>query len=173
MFNRQEFFDWAYADLNSDSVRGVVAEFIVCRLLSCTNETRVEWDAFDLLGPGEKRIEIKASGYLQSWAQTKPSIPTFGIASKQSWYAETNTYSDEAIRPADVYVFCLISVLDRAKLNPLDPSQWMFLVAATGEIGAKFNEQKSVRWTRLVAVFGSPVGVDELRQCYETLLARC
>jgi len=42
-------------------------------------------------------------------------------------------------------VFCVFEEQDRQKANPLDLSQWFFLVCPTSQINVWFGKQKSVR----------------------------
>ncbi len=139
------FLQWAYSDLLSNANRGVLAEYIVGLAVGVTEKPRVEWDRYDLVTSEGVSIEVKSSAYLQSWAQQKPSTIAFDIAPKTGWDAATNTSSTTRERSADVYVFCVFEELDRDKANPLDLSQWFFLVCTTAQLNAWFGEQRSVR----------------------------
>ncbi len=113
--------------------------------VGATETPRVEWDKFDLVTPHGVAIEVKSSAYLQSWEQKKPSTIAFDIAPKSGWDATTNAYSTASVRSADVYVFCVFEEQDRQKADPLNLSQWFFLVCATSQLNEWFGEQKSVR----------------------------
>ena len=55
-------------------------------------------------------IEVKTSGYLQGWYQTKPSMIAFDIAPRtNTWNPENNvmTALQQATRVASLYVFCI------------------------------------------------------------------
>lgn len=62
-----EFWRWAMSDLLGNRVRGLLAEFIVGRLLGddTLSHPRMEWDSYDLLYRGHK-IEVKSSAYTQT-----------------------------------------------------------------------------------------------------------
>ncbi|MBK6761734.1 MAG: hypothetical protein IPG73_13740 [Ignavibacteria bacterium] len=139
------FLQWAYSDHLSNANRGVLAEYIVGLAVGATEKARVEWDRYDLVMPGGVSIEVKSSAYLQSWNNPKPSTIVFDIGPKTWWDAATNTYATERERSAKVYVFCVFEELDRQKADPLDLSQWFFLVCATSLLNEWFGEQKSVR----------------------------
>lgn len=79
---------------------------------------RVEWDAFDLVLPGNIKVEVKSSAYWQSWDQSSPSKVRFDIAEHQYWMAETNKYAGTKCRPADVYVFCVLGSPDERDMDP-------------------------------------------------------
>jgi len=138
-----DYWSWAYSDVMTNANRSVLAEFIVASALGVTDRPRVEWDAYDLEYRG-KKIEVKCSAYLQSWAQKRPSKIIFDIAKKRTLYTDTNTYSDVPIRPADCYVFCLFKEQDPAKADVLDLDQWKFYVVSTEKIEKKFGDQKTV-----------------------------
>ena len=73
-----DFWRWAFSDLRDNTVRGVLAEFLVAAALGRTDVRRKGWDNFDVLSATGIRVEVKASGYLQSWAQAKHSSLNFG-----------------------------------------------------------------------------------------------
>ena len=98
----------------------------------------------DLVTQDGTRIEVKSSAYLQSWQQDKHSATRFDIGQKKSWDAESNKSLKDATRPADVYVFCLFAVTDKTTANPLDESQWKFLVCPSDFLNREFGQQKTV-----------------------------
>ena len=70
-------------NLLDNSTRGRLAEVIVAELLGAelTGEAYGSWD----LRLGETRIEVKASGEIQSWPQRRPSRAVYSIARSTSW----------------------------------------------------------------------------------------
>lgn len=115
-----EFWHWNQSDLLSNALRGTLAEFIVAKAVTATNEMRIEWDAVDLVTPAGIKVEVKSAAYVQSWQQAKNSAISFGIAPTKGWEASANTYAAEIKRSADVYVFCLLNEQDRRAVNPMD-----------------------------------------------------
>lgn len=107
-------------------------------------ECRVEWDAYDLRTTSGIKIEVKASGYVQSWTQRQASVPSFSIGPKRGWDAATNAYATDLGRAADVYVFALHAHLDRTSLDPLDVAQWQFLVLRTTVLNERCAMQKRI-----------------------------
>ncbi|MFB9311647.1 hypothetical protein [Nocardioides plantarum] len=101
-----DFWRYAMSDLRTNNVRGYLAEFLVARAVE-SRGARVEWDPWDVTAPDGTTIEVKSSGFLQSWAQKKLSTPTFRVAPAYGWDAATNARSSERQYHADVYVFCL------------------------------------------------------------------
>ena len=164
-----DFWSWAYSDNISNANRGVLAEYIVGVALGITDEPRIEWNAYDFLYQG-KGIEVKAAGFVQTWAQNQPSRISFDIAHRKPWDAQTNTYATESIRAADCYVFCLHGEQDRTKANALDISQWLFFVLPTSKIKAKLGKQKSVSLSRLQKL-ASPILFAEIKAAVDRALS--
>jgi len=144
MIKAQEFWKWAFSDFMSNALRGVLAEYIVACAIGCTERRRVEWDAYDLVTLDGTKVEVKSSAYLQSWQQDKHSAIRFDISQKKSWDAESNKSLKDATRSADVYVFCLFAATDKTTANPLDESQWSFLVCSSYFLNQEFGQQKTV-----------------------------
>ena len=162
--NAPEFWKWAFSDFMSNALRGVLAEFIVATSLNCARRPRIQWDAYDLVVDEDLRIEVKSSAYLQAWEQKKLSIIRFDIDHKKSWDAQTNTWSNEAIRPANVYVFCIFSATDKATADPLNLEQWFFLVCSTQWLNEKLGTQKTVGLSALDQLGLRRVSFDQLAE---------
>lgn len=155
----RDFWAWALSDLRANTVRPMLAEFLVAQALGAATRPRIEWDAYDVETPDGVRVEVKSSAYLQSWAQARPSSITFGGLNGRTWDAATG-YAASATYNADVYVFALASARDHASYDPLDPAQWTFWVLphrTVAEIG-----QKSLALSRVEALAGAPVRYDGL-----------
>lgn len=140
----QQFWQWSGSDLISNSQRGILAEFLVALALGVDGGVRTEWDAYDLRTDSGIKVEVKASGYVQSWAQEKLSSVGFDIALKRSWDASTNISATEAARPADVYVFAVHAHIDQASIDPLDVTQWEFYVLGTPVLNQACRSQKRI-----------------------------
>jgi hypothetical protein len=163
-----DFWSWAYSDILSNRNRSIFAEFIVGSALGVVDNPRVEWDAVDLRYKG-KKIEVKASAYLQSWPQKKLSRIVFDIAKKKAWDAITNEYQSEATRYADCYVFCVYPETDPSKANILDVRAWEFYVIPTERINRELGDQKSIGIKRIQAMC-KPVGYSDLKKCIDKVL---
>lgn len=143
-FNLLDFWSWSQSNMLDNTLRGVLAEFIVAKALNIETAIRVEWDAYDLITKSGLKIEVKSSAYLQSWKQKKPSSISFGIQPTKGWNAETNEYTHIIERQADVYVFCVLHHQDKETVNPLDMDQWTFYVLPTEVLNEKCKIQKSI-----------------------------
>lgn len=147
------FWRWSASDLVSNALRGRVAEFLVAHALGVADgNVRTEWDAYDLRVRGGPTIEVKSSAYLQSWAQRGASRICFGIQPTRAWSPDTNEFSLESRRQADLYVFALLHHRDKATLDPLDTDQWTFFVLATEVLDAQLSVQREISLRTLEAL---------------------
>ncbi len=143
-----DFWSWAYSDILSNRNRAVFAEFIVGYLLDALDAPRIEWDAVDLRYRG-KTLEVKSAGYIQSWPQKRLSRVSFNIGRKYSWFADSNSCSPNAVRPADGYVFCLFVTTEHEKANVLDLDQWKFWTVSSMQMDREFKDCKSISLSKL------------------------
>lgn len=149
-------------------MRGQLAEYLVAYALGVAGGTRVEWDSYDLRTISGIKVEVKSSAYLQSWHQTKPSVISFGIRPTYALEADTNVYSTELKRQADVYVFALLAHQDKATLDPLNVAQWTFYILAAGTLDVQLPAQKTIRLTTLLQLGAKQARFSELQAAIET-----
>ncbi len=140
-----DFWRWSVSDLVSNATRGRFAEFVVGSAIGVDfSRVREEWQAWDLTTAAGLRIEVKSAAYVQSWHQKKHSSISFSIKASQYWDAETNMISEQVGRFSDLYVFCILSHLDPATIDPLRMEQWEFHVVATSLIDGYQRSQHSI-----------------------------
>ena len=164
----QEYWQWAYSSLLGNTERGNYAEYLVAVALGIANTTRIEWDKYDLKSPNGATVEVKASGYLQTWSQEKLSTPIFSIRPTMAWDYETNQYEKTSKRQAEVYVFCVHHYKKKDEgLNPLDLSQWGFYVLPTKILDKKMPTQKTIRLDRLKSLGAVSASFGELKDVIE------
>ncbi|CAL9584637.1 hypothetical protein [Streptomyces sp. enrichment culture] len=144
-----DFWSWACSDLANNTMRGVLAEYLVATALDAAAGTRTEWDTVDIRTPEKWRVEVKSTAYLQSWTQPQLSKVSFHIAPTSGWDTHTGTTSAEVRRRSDVYVFCLLHHQDKQTLDPLDLDQWTFYVLPTPVLDEHCPNQKSIRLSSL------------------------
>lgn len=148
--NLLDFWQWAYSDLVGNTERGAIAEYLVACALGIQNDTRISWDKYDLLSTEGISIEVKASGYLQTWDQKKLSSISFGIQPTYGWDSSTNQYDTQKMRQADIYVFCVHKHLDQESIDPLDTDQWDFYLMPTKQLNEKVGEQRTISLASLL-----------------------
>lgn len=145
----RSFWQWSASDIVGNAMRGVLAEYIVASSLGMTSGTRTEWDSFDIETPTGIKIEVKSAAYVQSWVQKKHSSIQFSIRPTYGWDRESNSRSDEIIRQADVYVFCLLKHREQGSINPLNLDQWVFYVLPTKTLNESLGSQKTISLSSL------------------------
>ncbi len=143
-FKLTDFWSWSQSDLLNNTLRGVLAEYIVRQDLGIEKSTRTEWDAYDLETASGMKIEVKSSAYLQSWNQERLSQISFDIAPTRGWNAETNEYSLEVKRQSDCYIFCVLHHKDKKTVDPTRLEQWTFYVLKTQVLDEQKQTQKRI-----------------------------
>ncbi|QQS35138.1 MAG: hypothetical protein IPM56_12875 [Ignavibacteriales bacterium] len=162
-FKLLDFWIWTASDIVSNAIRGKFAEFIVGTAVGINfDNVRTEWDAFDLLTPDGKKIEVKSSSYLQSWCQKKFSSILFSIKPARYWDASTNIQEISPKRHADVYVFCLLKHKVQETLDPLKMEQWDFYVLPTFKLDLHKKSESSITLNSLKKLTSS-VNYHDLR----------
>lgn len=165
-----DFWAWAYSDLLNNTNRAVFAEFLVGRALGVTDVPRVPWDSVDLRYR-RKKIEVKASSYVQSWHREQDPISqiSFDLKERLSWDAATNTYEVELSRAADCYVFCVYTETERSRANVLEVDRWEFYVLPTERINRELGSQKTAALSTIRYMVG-PVGYSQLKGSVDRVL---
>lgn len=168
-----EFWRWALSDLLNNRNRGVLAEFIVAKLLEIPlTHPRIEWDCADLKYR-ERLIEVKSAAYIQSWHQAdERSTIQFDVSPHSCWDGRTNTYREGIKRWANLYIFTLFP---RDPLNPsrdiLDVSRWVFYVASTATLDESLGlTQKSVGLSTLIRICGEGATAESLKPTVDAIL---
>jgi hypothetical protein len=141
----KEFWVWAYSDILSNANRGILAEFIVGSAIGLKpSEIRTEWDTYDLQTSSGIKIEVKSSSYIQTWKQKTLSKIIFSIQPTRAYNADEQRHDNEAIRHADVYVFCHLKHKNHETINPLELTQWDFYVVSTELLNRYNSTQKTI-----------------------------
>jgi len=169
----KDFWAWAYSDLLTNTVRPMYAEFLVTAALGNTNTPREEWSDVDVRSTAGERvltIEVKSSGYLQSWSQKEYSAIIFDIGKRQGWDPKTGTSDNTPVRSADCYVFCIYEErMDKTPELVLDVNRWSFYVVGTGDINRTFGDQKQVSLKAIQKLCPEPVRYGNIRVQIEKL----
>lgn len=163
-----EFWRWIGSDLVDNTQRGIFAEFIVGIAvgdISIANGVRDGWGNYDLTSSSGAKIEVKSAAYVQTWYQEKESSISFNISKKLSWDPATDQYSEKPTRPADVYVFCLLThrAADSVEnLDPLNVMQWEFYVLSTSILDRHLPERQSIGLESLKTIGAKHVRFENL-----------
>jgi len=163
-FTLLNFWQWYVSDLLDNTTRGILAEFLVTKALGQTDNPRVEWDAYDVKTDNGVKVEVKSASFVQSWQQSDYSNISFNISPTKGWEADSNTYSEEKVRQADVYVFCLLHHKDQQTIDPLNLDQWTFYIISTEQLNKKVGEQKTISFSRLKNIGAEEVEFHQLKE---------
>lgn len=162
-FDLLGFWRWSASDLASNSLRGILAEYIVARALEVDIQApREEWAAHDLTMRDGTRIEVKSSAYLQSWHQERISVPRFSIRPSRAWEPESGSFAPAIERQADYYVFALLSHQDKRTIDPLDVDQWVFFILPASALNTRLARQKTIGLAGLEKLAGFGLRYSEL-----------
>lgn len=165
----QDFWQWSMSDLLNNSLRGILAEYIVASGLGISKGIRAEWDAYDLTDNDGTKLEVKASAYIQSWYQEKLSTIRYDIRKTTHWNPTTNKFEGDKKRQSDYYIFCLLNHKEMATIDPLNLDQWQFHIIDTESINAIFNNQKSVSLGRLLSSNPIVCGYNKIREGLDSI----
>ena len=130
----------ASINLLDNYTRGRVAEVLVSELCGAAlvGDGYGSWD----VQRGSTRIEVKASGDVQSWPQQKASAPSFSIRRASGWIEQTDgsfLEDPRKLRRSDVYVFA-----HHRGTCPDRPEEWTFYLVPTRSIDDLCDDQKTI-----------------------------
>lgn len=169
-FNVLEFWQYGFSSLNSNVLRGALAEFIVENALKQNKEidVRSPWGDYDVLYQGIK-IEVKCCSYIQDWDQNQfTKILWSGLKATELYYSDAVKKQSELSRVADyksdIYVLALFKHQDRATLDILDVDQWCFYVLTQEQIKEISKNSNSVSLVRLNKCEIEPSTFNGLRE---------
>lgn len=167
-FNVLEFWQYGFSSLNSNVLRGALAEFIVENALKQNKEidVRSPWGDYDVLFE-EKKIEVKCCAYIQDWDQNDYSLIKWsGLKAKELYYSDAVQKKSEMVKTiaykSDIYVLTLFKHQDHATLNILDMDQWCFYVLPKEEIKRITKDGNSISLRRLNKHNVEPVSFIDL-----------
>ena len=157
-----DFWCWAFSDLIDNTLRGVLAEFLVYsslnRIVPHDTQMRENWLPFDVTSRSGRRIEVKSGAYIQAWTPENIFAQIrFDIGKKLAWYNATATSSTVAKRNCDLYVFCLFTAKTK-DISLLDLDYWDFYVLPTSVLDEKVSDQKEIALSSLLKL--DPVKTD-------------
>ncbi len=176
-FNVLEFWQYGFSSLNSNVLRGALAEFIVENALKLNNDidVRSPWGDYDVLYQ-DKKIEVKCCSYIQDWDQNDYSIIKWsGLKATELYYSDAVKKQSELSRVADyksdIYVLALFKHQVHATLDILDMDQWCFFVLSKDQIKEISKNGTSVSMSRLEKASIYPVTFGHLEGEIATSLA--
>lgn len=177
-FTVLDFWQYAFSNLNSNILRGALAEFIIENALKDSREIvlRNPWGDWDIEFAGHK-IEVKCCAYIQDWDQKDYSRIIFaGLKAKEIYWSEAvKPYKElkESAYKADLYIFALLHHKDHASLDLLDMDQWSFYILSKEELIRITNNGDSISLANLRKHDISALHFTDLRNEVERILHSC
>ena len=154
-FSVLEFWQYGFSSLNSNVLRGALAEFLVENALKDKKDILIRnpWGDYDVETNDKKKIEVKCSSYIQDWDQDKLSTIYFsGLKAKEIYWSEAvKKRSDlkERDYKADIYILALLDHQEPTTLDILDIDQWSFYVLTKDRIKEITKDGNSISLSKL------------------------
>lgn len=174
-FSVLEFWQYGFSSLNSNVLRGALAEFLVENALKEHSEIEVRspWGDYDVLYKG-KKIEVKCCSYIQDWDQNKlTTIKWSGLKAKELYYSEAVTKLADLSQLSDykseIYVLALFRHKETETLDILDLNQWCFYVLSKERIKSITGDKSAVSLRLLEKHNIAPVAFSELKEAVDIL----
>lgn len=173
-FSVLEFWQYGFSSLNSNVLRGPLAEFLVENALKDAKDIGIRnpWGDSDVEHQ-HTNVEVKSSSYLQDWDQNNlTAIRWTGLKAKKIFWngAVAKQSTDDADYKSDVYVLALFKHQDHATLDILDMDQWCFYVLSKDHLREVSGDNRSVSLYALKKRNVEPVGFEELKSAIEQQL---
>ncbi|MBI2473941.1 hypothetical protein HYV70_05320 [Candidatus Uhrbacteria bacterium] len=169
-----DFWQYGFSNLNSNVLRGALAEFLVeCALKELDAiEIRNPWGDYDVEYNG-KKIEVKSCSYLQDWDQPKLSVIRWaGLKAKSLyWSSAVGDFqkNEQKEYKSDIYVLALLNHMETETLDILDLNQWCFYVLSKETLKVISRDKSAVSLSTLQKHNVEPVGFDALKTKIESL----
>ena len=175
-FTVLDFWQYAFSILNSNVLRGALAEFLVENALKDLEDIQIRspWGDWDVEDTDGTKIEVKCGAYIQDWDQNDFTKVVFsGLKAKEVYYSEAvKSHKDlatVAAYKADIYVLALQHHKEHASFDILDMQQWSFYVLSRDQISSITNNGSSVSILRLEKHGIQAVPFEGIRQKIEAL----
>jgi len=150
-FTVQDFWQWAFSDLQQNNIRGILAEFIIAKALDINLGIRQSWDDYDLVTSDGVKIEAKCGAYLQNWEQAKHSDIVFVGLSGQSYDEDKGKRDGKTQYRADIYIFAVQNALTHDAYDMLDLSQWEFYLLTKKQLEQRNTKSISLSVVKRMA----------------------
>lgn len=157
-----DFWRWAYSDLNNSIERSMLAKFIVASSLEITaigvESIRDAGKSYDLLSKDGYKIDVRSAAYIQTLDDERPDHISFSIAPlKSSSRTAAGCETDMLQRNSDVCIFCIYKAQTKDE-TPLDLDLWDFYVLSTKALNEKKPALKTITLPSLMQM--EPVWCD-------------
>lgn len=177
-FSVLEFWQYGFSNLNSNVLRGVLAEFLIENALKDKKEILIRnpWGDCDVLLNDGTKIEAKCCSYIQDWDQEELSKISFaGLKAKTLyWSSAVSQYPRQPEDyKSDIYILSLLKHQDHKTLDILDIDQWCFYVLLKDELKRITKNGKSISIGKLEKNNIEPVHFKKLNEKVKQTLLTC
>ena len=154
-----DFWRWAYSDLNNSTLRSMLAKFIVASSLEITTigaeNVHDTGKSYDLLSKDGYRIDVRSAAYIQTLDKERPDQISFSIASAKA--TATGYEANILQRNSDICIFCIYKgqTMDE---TPLDLDLWDFYILSAKTLNEKKPALKTITLPSLIQL--APVWCD-------------
>lgn len=143
-----DFWRWAYSDLNNSMVLSMLAKFIVASSLKITTieikNAHNPVKTYDILSKDGYKINISVAAYIQTLDENHPDQISFSIATINSaGRTAARCEADVLQRNSDIYIFCLYKAQTKNE-TPLNLDLWDFYILSTKTLNEKKPNQKTI-----------------------------
>jgi len=169
-FSVSDFWQYGFSNLNSNVLRGALAEFLVENAIKDKQDISIRnpWGDYDVKTKQGIRIEVKCSSYIQDWDQHKLSNIIFsGLKARTLyWSSAVGDFPKDNKKEykADIYILALLKHQDPMTLNILDLDQWCFYVLSKKQLKEVSSDKSSVSLARLEKYNIKPVSFNQINK---------
>ena len=167
-FSILEFWQYGFSNLNSNVLRGALAEFLVENAIKDKQDISIRnpWGDYDVETKQGKTIEVKCSSYIQDWNQDKLSNIIFsGLKARTLYWSsavDKKLPDNKKEYKADIYILALLKHQDPNTLDILDLDQWCFYVLSKNKLKEVSNDKSSIPLARLNKYNIKPIYFDNI-----------
>ena len=160
---------WRFQYSNLIDNLGYLAEFLVAKALYKDKpDNCIGWTPYDL-NYREKRIEVKATSYYQTWKEGHEITEQRNFSIRKTIVDKESKVKE---RQNDIYVFCVDEGWDKRSSNPLYLENWTFYVVPTSIINDLCDNQDSITLSRLekIETYGRGLKYDKIKETVDKII---
>lgn len=158
-----DFWRWAFSTLEDNTLRGIVGQYIVAWAIGADNVVHDSWQAYDLLAPNGRKIEVKTTSFAQIWKYGEKNRRPLFVIKPTRYYTHEKGLEDKVSYNADIYVLCYYSWTDSNSMDVTNISHWKFWVFSLSELLSILNGKKSISVKKLEQLCSKPLTAFELK----------
>jgi len=159
-----DFWRWAFSMLEDNTLRGIVGEYIVAWAIGVDNVIHDSWQAYDLLAPNGKKIEVKTTSFAQIWKHGEKNRRPLFVIKPTRYYTHEKGLENHMSYNADIYVLCYYFWTDSNSMDVTNIDHWKFWVFSLNELLGVLDGKKSIGIKKLEQTGHKPVDASQLKE---------